>query len=140
MVATSTLCTMLVSCLSILNQVESARAIGSPCDRPLGGWGEGDRYQLMRVGWKGLKRVYYIVLHFDSKDGKVWLQQNTTDIDLGKELLEFGIPNEDIMMGLILLTKDPIRAMVWLSQLSPVLNKFRDAFRMIMLGMRRSKK
>ena len=59
---------------------------------------------------------------------------------MGKELLEFGIPNEDIVMGLILLTKDPIRAMVWLSQLSPVLNKFRDAFRMTMLGMRRSKK
>lgn len=94
----------------------------------------------MRVGWKGLKRVYYIVLHFDIKDGKVWLQQNTTDIDVGQELLEFGIPNEDIVMGLILLTKDPIRAMVWLSRLSPVLNKFRDAFRMTILGMRRSKK
>ena len=64
----------------------------------------------------------------------------TTDIDVGKELLECGIPNEDIVMGLILLTKDPIRAMVWLSQLSPVLNKFRDAFRMTMHGMRRSKK
>jgi hypothetical protein len=35
---------------------------------------------------------------------------------VGKELLEFGIPNEDIVMGLILLTKDPIRAMVWLNQ------------------------
>ncbi len=94
----------------------------------------------MRVGWKGLKRVYCIVLHFDIKDGKVWLQQNTTDIDVGKELLEFGIPNEDIVMGLILLTKDPIRATVWLSRLSSVLNKFRDAFRMTMRGMRRSKK
>ena len=37
-----------------------------------------DRYQLMRIGWKSLKRVYHIVLHFDIKDGKIWLQQNTT--------------------------------------------------------------
>ena len=99
-----------------------------------------DRYQLMRVGWKGLKRVYYIVLHFAIKEGKVWLQQNTTDIDVGKELLEFGIPNKDIVMGLILLTKDPTRAMVWLSRLSPVLNKFCDAFRMTMRDIRKSKK
>ncbi|MEW6499745.1 MAG: element excision factor XisI family protein, partial [Cyanobacteriota bacterium] len=37
-----------------------------------------DHYQLMRVGWKGLSRVYHTVLHFDIKDGKIWLQQNTT--------------------------------------------------------------
>jgi hypothetical protein len=59
-----------------------------------------DRYQLMRVGWKGLKRVYYTVLHFDIKDGKIWLQQNTMDIDVGQELLEVGIPKEDIVLGL----------------------------------------
>ena len=59
-----------------------------------------DRYQLMRIGWKGLKRVYHTVLHFDIKDGKIWLQQNTTDIDVGQELLEFGIPKEDIVLGL----------------------------------------
>ncbi|NCS36182.1 MAG: XisI protein [Microcystis aeruginosa G11-01] len=53
-----------------------------------------DRYQLMRIGWKGLKRVYHTVLHFDIKDGKIWLQQNTTDVDVGQELLEFGIPKE----------------------------------------------
>lgn len=54
----------------------------------------------MRVGWKGLKRVYYTILHFDIKDGKIWLQQNTTDIDVGQELLEMGIPKEDIVLGL----------------------------------------
>ncbi len=41
----------------------------------------------MRIGWKGLKRIYYTVLHFDIKDGRIWLQQNTTDIDVGEELL-----------------------------------------------------
>ncbi len=59
-----------------------------------------DRYQLMRIGWKGLKRVYHTILHFDIKDGKIWLQQNTTDIDVGQELLEFGILKEDIVLGL----------------------------------------
>lgn len=59
-----------------------------------------DHYQLMRVGWKNLDRVYHTVLHFDIKDGKIWLQQNTTDIDIGQELINMGIPKEDIVLGL----------------------------------------
>lgn len=59
-----------------------------------------DRYQLMRVGWCDLSRIYHTVLHFDIKDGKIWLQQNTTDIDVGQELVEMGIPKEDIVLGL----------------------------------------
>lgn len=59
-----------------------------------------DRYQLMRVGWRGLDRVYHTVLHFDIKNGKVWLQQNTTDADVGEELVEMGVPKEDIVLGL----------------------------------------
>ncbi|WP_026072519.1 XisI protein [Nodosilinea nodulosa] len=59
-----------------------------------------DRYQLMRVGWRGLHRIYHTVLHFDIKDGKIWLQQNTTDIDVGQELVEMGISKEDIVLGL----------------------------------------
>jgi XisI protein len=59
-----------------------------------------DHYQLMRVGWKGLDRVYHTVLHFDIKDGKIWLQQNTTDIDIGQELINMNIPKEDIILGL----------------------------------------
>jgi hypothetical protein len=59
-----------------------------------------DHYQLMRVGWKGLQRVYYTVLHFDIKDERIWLQHNATDIDVGQELIEMGIPQEDIVLGL----------------------------------------
>ncbi len=59
-----------------------------------------DRYQLMRVGWKGLERIYYTVLHFDIKDEKIWLQHNATDVDIGQELIEMGIVKEDIVLGL----------------------------------------
>jgi len=54
----------------------------------------------MRFGWKGLKQVYYTVLHFDIKDRKIWLQQNTTEIDVGQKLLEVGIPKQYILLGL----------------------------------------
>jgi hypothetical protein len=59
-----------------------------------------DHYQLMRVGWKDLERIYYTVLHFDIKDGKIWLQHNATDIDIGQELVEMGVSKEDIILGL----------------------------------------
>lgn len=59
-----------------------------------------DRYQLMRIGWKGLERIYFVVLHFDIKDGKIWLQHNATDIDVGQELLEMGVAKEDLVLGL----------------------------------------
>lgn len=59
-----------------------------------------DHYQLMSVGWEGLERIYHTVLHFDIKDGKIWLQQNTTDSDVGQELIDMGIPKDDIVLGL----------------------------------------
>lgn len=59
-----------------------------------------DHYQLMRVGWNGLSRIYHTVLHFDIKNSKIWLQQNTTDIDVGQELIDMGIPKTDIVLGL----------------------------------------
>lgn len=66
-----------------------------------------DRYLLMRVGWKGLERIYYTVLHLDLKNEKIWLQHNGTDIDIGQELLEMGIAKEDIILGLHPLYKRP---------------------------------
>ncbi|BAZ79674.1 MAG: XisI protein [Nostocales cyanobacterium 94392] len=59
-----------------------------------------DHYQLMYVGWNGLKRVYYSIIHFDIKDGKIWIQQNMTDADLAQELENMGVPKEDIVLGL----------------------------------------
>ncbi|MBD2494326.1 XisI protein [Nostoc sp. FACHB-280] len=59
-----------------------------------------DHYQLMRIGWNGLSRVYHSVIHFDIKNEKIWIQQNMTDVDLAQELLEMGVPKEDIVLGL----------------------------------------
>jgi XisI protein len=59
-----------------------------------------DHYQLARVGWKDLERVYYTVLHLDIKGEKIWLQHNATDSDIGRELMEMGVAREDIVLGL----------------------------------------
>ena len=59
-----------------------------------------DHYQLMYVGWNDLKRVYYSIIHFDIKDNKIWIQQNTTETDLAEQLVNMGVPKEDIVFGL----------------------------------------
>ncbi|MBC6421265.1 MAG: XisI protein, partial [Hormoscilla sp. SP12CHS1] len=55
---------------------------------------ERDHYQWMNVGWQDLKRVYRCVIHFDIKDGKIWLQQNLTDRNPAEELVAMGVPKE----------------------------------------------
>ena len=59
-----------------------------------------DHYQWMNVGWHHLTRVYRCVMHFDIKDGKIWLQQNLTDRNPAEELVAMGVPKEDIVLGL----------------------------------------
>lgn len=61
---------------------------------------ERDHYQWMNVGWEKLNRVYRCIMHFDIKDGKIWLQQNLTDQNPAEELVEMGVPREDIVLGL----------------------------------------
>jgi hypothetical protein len=61
---------------------------------------EHDHYQLLDIGWDGLKRVYNCFIHIDIKDGKVWIQRNMTEADLAQDLVDMGIPKEDIVIGL----------------------------------------
>ncbi|MCG5056752.1 MAG: XisI protein [Limnoraphis sp. WC205] len=62
--------------------------------------GEHDHYQLLDIGWQGLKRVYNCFIHLDIKDHKIWIQRNLTEINIAQELVNRGIPPEDIILGL----------------------------------------
>lgn len=58
-----------------------------------------DHYQVMNVGWQGEHRIYGCVMHFDIKQGKIWIQQNGTEIDVAEELLHLGVARDDIVLG-----------------------------------------
>ncbi|MGB7441261.1 MAG: XisI protein [Coleofasciculaceae cyanobacterium] len=60
---------------------------------------ERDRYQLVYVGWRGSKRVYGVVLHLDIIDGKIWIQQDGTEIGIANQLVDLGVPKQDIVLG-----------------------------------------
>jgi XisI protein len=60
---------------------------------------ERDRYQLMYVGWRNQHRVYGPVLHLDIIDNKIWIQQDGTEVGIANELVELGVPKEEIVLA-----------------------------------------
>ena len=60
---------------------------------------EHDHYQLVRVGWEDKKRIYGCSIHLDIKDEKIWIQFNSTDVDIAQELVELGVNKQDIVLG-----------------------------------------
>ena len=61
---------------------------------------ERGHYLLYFNGWKGSKRTYGCYFHVDvSKDGKVWVQHDGTDLRIAQQLVDRGIPHCDIILG-----------------------------------------
>jgi len=59
-----------------------------------------NHFQLMRTGWQGQDYRFGVIFHFDIQDGKIWVQENRTDILIAEELVERGVPKTDIVLGL----------------------------------------
>ena len=60
---------------------------------------ENDHYQLSYVGWEDQNRVFNLILHFDIKEGKIWIQHNGTESAIAQILVERGVPASDIVLG-----------------------------------------
>jgi XisI protein len=60
---------------------------------------EQDHYQLLYVGWRGNKRTFGCILHLDIKDGKIWIQHDGTEVGIANQLVELGVPKEDIVLA-----------------------------------------
>jgi hypothetical protein len=60
---------------------------------------EHDHYQLAYIGWEEQKRIFSLILHFDIKGGKIWVQHNGTEIAIAQVLKDRGVPASDIVLG-----------------------------------------
>lgn len=58
-----------------------------------------DHYQVANIGWEKFDRTFSTPIHIDIKNEKVWVQQNMTDYDFIGDLIEKGIPKEDIVLA-----------------------------------------
>ncbi|MBO1348923.1 MAG: XisI protein [Hormoscilla sp. GUM202] len=59
---------------------------------------ENDRYLLLDIGWQNSRRVHDCIFHFDIIDGKIWLQENNTDLEIDEYLEEMGISPKEISL------------------------------------------
>jgi hypothetical protein len=60
---------------------------------------EGDNYLLMAIGWNPSGRVHSISFHLRIRNDKIWIEWDGTEEGIALELVELGIPKEDIVLG-----------------------------------------
>ncbi len=60
-----------------------------------------DHYLLVNEGWKWNpdRRVYGNVIHIAIKNGKIWIQHDGTESGVANDLVELGVPKEDIILA-----------------------------------------
>ena len=58
-----------------------------------------DHYFLHRIGWEGTKRIWNTTLYVRIRNGKFWIEIDWTEDGIATELLEAGIPNDDIVLA-----------------------------------------
>src|SRR5438046_518727 len=56
-------------------------------------------YLLLKYGWPRGKRAHYIKLHARIHNGKIWIEEDMTEDGLASQLLEAGVPREDIVLA-----------------------------------------
>ena len=60
---------------------------------------ERDRYLVMHVAWRNDYRIYGCAMQLDLIDKQVWIQNNSTEIYVDRELIARGIDPQDVVLG-----------------------------------------
>lgn len=56
-------------------------------------------YALLSFGWQGQRYIHAAIVHMDIIEEKVWIQCDNTEQGIALELVEKGIPKEQIILG-----------------------------------------
>lgn len=60
---------------------------------------ETDQYIIISVGWGNERRIHGCLIHVEIINDKVWVQRDGTEDGIANELVQAGIPKEDIVLG-----------------------------------------
>jgi hypothetical protein len=60
---------------------------------------ETDQYIILSEGWENSQQLHGVLIHVEIMDGKVWIQADGTEDGVAQELIQSGIPKEDIVLG-----------------------------------------
>jgi hypothetical protein len=56
-------------------------------------------YQIVHFGWHHQRWVHQCIIHLDIRNEKVWIFNNSTEHDIAADLVELGVPKQDIVLG-----------------------------------------
>lgn len=59
-------------------------------------------YMLLNIGWRGNKYIHSATVHIEIIDNKIWIQNDHTEEGIAAELVEAGIPKENIVLGFVI--------------------------------------
>ncbi len=58
-----------------------------------------NHYQIVHFGWHHQRWVHHCIIHLDIRNEKVWIFNNSTEHDIAADLVELGVPKQDIVLG-----------------------------------------
>jgi hypothetical protein len=72
---------------------------------------DSDRYLIMLVGRDGIRRVHGCLVHVDLVDEQIWIQRDGTEHGIARDLIEAGVPKEQIILAFRGSAPQPLTAM-----------------------------
>ena len=58
-----------------------------------------DNYLLLDIGWDRTGRVHEVIFHLRIHEDKFWIERDGTETGVAQDLLEAGVPKEDIVLA-----------------------------------------
>ena len=60
-----------------------------------------NQFQLIHISWFERQYSFKVLLHFciNPETGNIWVQQNSTEIDLDTDFRDMGIPKSHLVLG-----------------------------------------
>ena len=58
-----------------------------------------DEYLWMTMGWSEDKRIHSVNVHVRLRNCKFWIEEDWTEEGIATDLLNAGVPNDDIVLG-----------------------------------------
>jgi XisI protein len=58
-----------------------------------------DQYIWFRFGWDDKKQIQHIIIYLCIENGKIWVEEDATNLCIVDDLLSAGIPQNDIVLG-----------------------------------------
>lgn len=69
---------------------------------------ERDEYLWFQSGWRGKERVRHITMYLRIVNGKIWVEEDMTNLCVVDDLLAAGVPKQDIVLGFQHPSKRPL--------------------------------